>query len=436
MKYDLAIVGAGPAGLMAARTAAKEGVKTVIIEKKKDPSRVRRYCTRNLHIGPGGFRSDKTFDDIKLSRVNLAFEIDHGKSRIRLKPLNTDFEYEGFLGAYYGETWVSPSGHDFHREKPGREITAFHVDKEALLAGLLHDAAAAGCVLRANTTCEHMQDASSGVILNLVSEGKAETVEAARAIVADGGFSTLIEELGFNQGRPPGAPQLKYLCYILDRIDSPYPDGTSLHLTIPSLHRGFVNIGLWAGSRFQLSCSASLLSDTDLPTVLEKAMKSSPFASWFARSKIVDRQGCNQELRPPVNEPAKGNVICIGDNVAYAETAIKGALGCGYTAAQSTKASLAGNNGNARFNDYWQHAFNFFSPKYSAWGKQMQPVARVLDDAEVDALYKWVSDNGFVGLIFDVLPDNRQKFTAELPKIAEKVFAPAGRPGGGRPAAD
>jgi hypothetical protein len=66
----------------------------------------------------------------------------------------------------------------------------------------------------------------------------------------------------------------------------------------------------------------------------------------------------------------------------------------------------------------------------------MQPVARVLDDAEVDALYKWVSDNGFVGLIFDVLPDNRQKFTAELPKIAEKVFAPAGRPGGGRPAAD
>jgi len=435
MKYDLAVVGAGPSGIMAARTAARDGLKTLLIERKRDVTRIRRYCTRNLHIGPGGFRSDKTFDDIKLNRVNLAFEIDHGRTKIRLKNLDVDIDFEGYLGAYYGETWVSPSGYDFHREKPGESITAFHIDKEALLACLLKDASASGCQLRADTTCERIEDTPSGTILHLKSAGNTETVQAARAIVADGGFSTLIEQLGFNQGRPPGAPQLKYLCYILDRIDSPYPDGTSLHLTIPSLHRGFINIGLWAGNRFQLSCSASLVSDTDLPSILEKAMKSSPFASWFARSKIIDRQGCNQELRPPVREPARGNVICIGDNVAYAETAIKGALGCGYVAAKSSKTALAGQNGNTEYNDYWQHAFNFFSPKYSAWGKQMQPVPRVLDDSEVDTLYKWIGDNGFYGLPFDILPDNRQKFTAELPKIAEKVFAAGGRPGS-RPAAD
>jgi len=435
MKYDLAIVGAGPAGLMTARTAARDGLKVLLIERKRDVARVRRYCTRNLHIGPGGFRSDKTFDDVKLNRVNLAFEIDHGKNKIRLKNLNVDVDFEGYLGAYYGETWVSPSGHAFHREKPGESITAFHIDKEAFLSCLLKDAAASGCQLQADTTCERIEDTPAGATIHLKSGGKTETVQAARTVVADGGFSTLIEQLGFNQERPPGAPQLKYLCYILDRIDSPYPDGTSLHLTLPSMHRGFVNIGLWAGNRFQVSCSTSLVSDTDLPSILEKAMKSSPFASWFAKSKIVDRQGCNQELRPPVREPARGNVICIGDNVAYAETAIKGALGCGHMAAKSTVATLAGQNGNAQYNDYWQHAFNFFSPKYSAWGKQMQPVARVLDDSEVDALYKWISDNGFYGLPFDILPDNRQKFTTELPKIAEKVFAAGGRPGG-RPAAD
>ncbi|MEW6142731.1 MAG: FAD-dependent monooxygenase [Chloroflexota bacterium] len=435
MKYDLAIVGAGPAGLMAARTAARDGLKVLLVERKRDVTRVRRYCTRNLHIGPGGFRSDKTFDDVKLNRVNLAFEIDHGKCKIRLKNLDDAIDFDGYLGAYYGETWVSPSGYAFHREKPGENITAFHIDKEALLSCLLKDATASGCQLMADTTCERIEDTPAGVTLNLTSGGKTEVVQTARTIVADGGFSTLIEQLGFNQGRPPGAPQLKYLCYILDRIDSPYPDGTSLHLTIPSMHRGFVNVGLWAGNRFQISCSTSLVSDTDLPSILEKAMKSSPFASWFARSKIVDRQGCNQELRPPVRETARGNTICIGDNVAYAETAIKGALGCGYVAAKSTGTALAGQNGNTQYNDYWQHAFNFFSPKYSAWGKQMQPVARVLDDNEIDALYKWINDNGFYGLPFDTLPDNRQKFTAELPKIAEKVFAAGGRPGG-RPAAD
>ena len=36
MMYDVAIVGAGPGGLMAARTAAKKGLKVVLIEKRKE----------------------------------------------------------------------------------------------------------------------------------------------------------------------------------------------------------------------------------------------------------------------------------------------------------------------------------------------------------------------------------------------------------------
>jgi hypothetical protein len=163
--------------------------------------------------------------------------------------------------------------------------------------------------------------------------------------------------------------------------------------------------------------------------VLENTMKSSPFASWFTKSKIVDRQGCNQELRPPVGDPARGSIICIGDNVAYAETAIKGALGCGHVAARATKAALSGEDGNARYNDYWQHAFNFFSEGYMAWGKQTQPPARVLDDREVDTLYKWIADRALHGLPYDILPDHRQELTAELPAIAQRVFAAGGRPG-------
>ncbi len=35
MKYDVIVIGAGPAGLMAARTAAEDGLKVLLIERKR-----------------------------------------------------------------------------------------------------------------------------------------------------------------------------------------------------------------------------------------------------------------------------------------------------------------------------------------------------------------------------------------------------------------
>ena len=43
-KYDLIVIGAGPAGLMASTVAAKEGLKVLLVERKKDVGRVTRSC--------------------------------------------------------------------------------------------------------------------------------------------------------------------------------------------------------------------------------------------------------------------------------------------------------------------------------------------------------------------------------------------------------
>jgi flavin-dependent dehydrogenase len=43
-KYDLVIIGAGPGGAMAARTATENGLKTAILERKTDPADIRRGC--------------------------------------------------------------------------------------------------------------------------------------------------------------------------------------------------------------------------------------------------------------------------------------------------------------------------------------------------------------------------------------------------------
>ena len=46
MKYDVIIVGGGPAGLMAALTAAQSGLSTILFEAKRDVTRVDRACSQ------------------------------------------------------------------------------------------------------------------------------------------------------------------------------------------------------------------------------------------------------------------------------------------------------------------------------------------------------------------------------------------------------
>ena len=54
--------------------------------------------------------------------------------------------------------------------------------------------------------------------------------------------------------------------------------------------------------------------------------------------------------------------------------------------------------------------------------KKIFPPARVLNDSEIDTLFKWIHDNHFQGLPGDVLLDNLEQFKKELPEIAEKVL--------------
>jgi flavin-dependent dehydrogenase len=50
MKYDIIVSGAGPGGLMAAKTAAEAGLKVLLLEQKIDPTRINRSCLQIFYL--------------------------------------------------------------------------------------------------------------------------------------------------------------------------------------------------------------------------------------------------------------------------------------------------------------------------------------------------------------------------------------------------
>ena len=58
MSYDLIVVGAGPAGLIAAKTAAQKGLNVLLLERKPNPKLFKRANTCMLVTTPG-FNSEE-----------------------------------------------------------------------------------------------------------------------------------------------------------------------------------------------------------------------------------------------------------------------------------------------------------------------------------------------------------------------------------------
>ena len=98
MVYDVAVVGAGPAGLMAAKTAAENGLKTVLIKQREDVSKITRACCMQFIMNQG--YENETIQ-IKQDRVIFptnGFEVD----------------YEGPKILMSDKYYISPKEHKVH----------------------------------------------------------------------------------------------------------------------------------------------------------------------------------------------------------------------------------------------------------------------------------------------------------------------------------
>jgi digeranylgeranylglycerophospholipid reductase len=406
MKYDLIVAGGGPAGLMAAETAAEDGLNVRLIERKKDITEINRTCAQMFYINHLG----ATKSGIYCFREPVNLEIGKEKNRFIFPTLGFSVDYRGHL---------SPSGYIIdrypkHNDKP---IT-FFFQKEAFLSGLLSEAEKAGVDIITETMALSAENTPDGVRVTVQTRSGEQILEARKAIAADGIESNLVEGLGLNQDRQVLSPRLKGVGYVMEGVENNLP-ASFLLVSVPSINRS-ANVCLYTLANGQIMISTGTSAEGSPSTALDEFMKLPRYAPWFKNARLLRKTAYGNFIRTPVKEPVIGNVLIAGDAGATIETLIQGAIACGYLGTKAIEKELNGQSGYQEYIDWWQQAFEFNDPTYFSTVNRYFSLNSLCSDEEVDYLYKTLA--GKVGVPAVLIEQNLELFKNDRPELYEKLL--------------
>jgi flavin-dependent dehydrogenase len=360
MTYDVAIVGAGPGGLHAAKWAAKKGLKVALIEKRKDISKITRYCSEHIILDENYNGDTIIVEPGRPMEGPNCMVPANPDNKIRSKKFEWEISYNGPLCPCLDKYYYSADlKHNAHYGWPNKRPIAWKYDKGGLQQQVLNEVLALGVEYINNTTCYEAKDGSGGVSLKCVSEGKRFRLQAKKLIGADGASAQIAQSLGMNEGR---------MYFTSAPVVALYMSGVKNYS--PNEWVGFW--GLCYGSAF-----APLLgtgpaghfdwADLILVGTLEKKpielyeyfTKKSPVAWMFEDAKVERMHSCTTKAFAPMKIPYRGNCLMIGDAAAFVEVQAQGALNCGFWAADAVAKELDGKPGFEEYGKTWLETFEF-----------------------------------------------------------------------------
>ncbi len=416
MVYDLAIVGAGPGGLHVAKWAAKKGLEVILIEKRKDVSKVTRYCSEHLILDEG-YNGDTVLVDPEegkiISTVN-GWEVD----------------YKGELFPCIDKYYYSPKGNAIHFAWPDKRPYAYKYDKGFLQQGLLDECLALGVVFQNETTGYDATDSPDGVDVKCVSKGTKLKIRAKKLVIADGCNTRLGQAMGFNKDRGFMGFALCMATYM-----SGVKDYNPAEWVI-WMGRGYGSnlapiIGTGPAGHFKDWADViNLGSPKDLPEkAFDRFTKESPIADRFANAKIEERYCCSVKAFTPIAKPHKGNVLIIGDSAAFVEVQGQGALSCGFKAAEAVAKELEGKKGFEDYTRWWLDSFEFHAEGMLQVQQGYAFVPTYTED-EIDYLFLLCEDVTLDGsfsqyksskMIWDAILRDPERIERERPGLMKKI---------------
>ena len=414
---DLLVIGGGPAGLMAAYTAAKNGLNVVLVEMKKDITNITRACSAQFVMDEDYEGETLKVEDGKLIFTKNGFEV----------------PYKGSLIPIIHNYMVSPKGHRVAFEYEDLHPSALKFDKSELLRGLMELCEKTGVDLRFGQTAMGGSDNGKNITMQIRGVNGVYDLDAKKLIIAEGVNCRLTKVFGLNEGRRFFGTPL--ICnYTLEGThDIPHNSWIQYY---GDVYHPFTEIMVGESSESEdaLEFTVGGINDMKPDMFFEKLRTESPLAPNLKDARVIKKMACGVKSYVSLLKPYKGNVLSIGDSAAHIEVINQGAIMCGYHAGNAIAKEISGENGFEQYTNWWKGAFEFNCDDQLAHLQLYGAIniKRTLADDEIDYVFSLLENERQCGNFNQYeVPKNfwtavlkkDDTIRAERPELYDKLMA-------------
>jgi len=420
--YDVVVVGAGPAGLMAAKVLGENGFAVALLERKSNIPKIRRADGGAIGV------NEYLYDRLVLfnaQRRRLSFATD-----------GFSVSYTGPYANIYGFQLYSPGkkrilfGDWETAQKKGDEVrVGIFISKEALLEGLLKECERCGVEMFPGTNLTAIRKDGDRVFIT----GKDKIFEGHFAVAADGVNSRTVRLLGLN-GERSFRGTYRYLTWMLKGNIPIDPGSFNFIITEKDTYAIYDTYekGMYHVSAF----NSNPMSDLN-ESLQDLIYRNDVYSPWFSECQRIDVINCVSNILSPIQIPFKDNILIIGDAAWTMEFSNMAALCTGWKAGNVLTLALKdrkyNQEGVASYLEWWER--NFYKPygsyEFGPMGGGGTILQSYLSTEEIDYLAALIDRPFPATMNFFTLFNTLGNTYAELfpriynerPEVMDKLFA-------------
>jgi len=416
-KYDLVVVGGGTSGLEAAKTAAQNGLKVALLERKTHPAKVFRACAQMFLINMDSFYNERMYFSREQKR--WIFPVN-----------NFSVSYKGSYREFYATHFIAPNAEDrieigdYEANASGKGVAAVVFDKVALIQGLFDEGEQSGVEYFLERNVVDARKTGEGVEV-ITADG--EKFLGTFCVAADGINSRLARRLRLNVERIFLFTSNSISYYItgvkFDRSEMICMGNAFDHGGLGSVHFCMLP-SVYRNDEYWIYIAGD--------EKLDFFTKRSTFSKWFHNVEVTHKRCAVISAWSPALEPFKDNVVFVGDSCWFAEAENTGALLSGHKAANAiSKALFTGQPNREGVKEYIEWWKRNWADTHDYKDFLCYPVFfRIFNEDELNYLHKVINQKlywslnpfNLYGHIMRGMQPHLDRIKAERPALAQKLL--------------